>query len=133
MTADLSSWGIHLAPERIAAMRASGAWQDCILTDFFDRHGAEQPDATAVVAWTGDNGIRTERTYGELAAASDRIALGLYALGIRMGDIVSFRSNNRWEFVAILLASIRIGAVTNPLMPIPRHRELTFILRLTES
>jgi len=35
--------------------------------------------------------------------------------------------------VAILLASIRIGAVTNPLMPIPRHRELTFILRLTES
>ena len=133
MAAGQTSWGIDLTAERIAAMRASGAWHDRIQTDFFDRHVAEQPDATAVVAWTGDDGLRTERTYAELAAASDRIALGLYALGIRKGDIVSFQLNNRWEFLAIVLACIRIGAVTNPLMPILRHRELTFVLGLTES
>src|SRR5690349_9860587 len=52
MTADQSTWGINLAPERITTMRASGAWHDRILTDFFDRHVAEQPNATTVVAWT---------------------------------------------------------------------------------
>jgi cyclohexanecarboxylate-CoA ligase len=133
MAVDQSSWGINLTAERIAAMRASGAWHDRILTDFFDRHAAEQPDATAIVAWTGDDRVRTEKTYAELAAASVRIALGLHALGIRKGDIVSFQLNNRWEFMAISLACVRIGAVGNPLMPILRHRELTFILGLTES
>jgi cyclohexanecarboxylate-CoA ligase len=133
MAADQTSWGINLTAERIAAMRDSGAWHNRIPTDFFDRHVAEQPCATAVVAWTGDDGQHTERTYAELAAAADRIALGLYALGIRKGDIVSFQLNNRWEFVAIVLACVRIGAVTNPLMPILRHRELTFVLGLTES
>jgi cyclohexanecarboxylate-CoA ligase len=131
--ADHESWGINLTAERIAAMRASGAWHDRILTDFFDRHVAEQANAAAVVAWTGDDGRRAELTFAELAAASNRIALGLYALGIRRGDIVSFQLNNRWEFVAIVLACARIGAVSNPLMPILRQRELTFILGLTES
>jgi cyclohexanecarboxylate-CoA ligase len=133
MAADQTSWGIKLTTERAAAMRSSGAWDDRILTDYFDRHRAGQPDATAVVAWTGDDRVSTERTYAELAAASNRIALGLYAVGIRKGDIVSFQLNNRWEFVAISLACVRIGAVSNPLMPILRHRELTFILGLTES
>jgi cyclohexanecarboxylate-CoA ligase len=131
--ADHNSWGIHLAAERIAAMRASGAWQEHILTDFIDRHVAQQADATAVVAWTGDDDRQVELTFAKLAAAADRIALGLYALGIRRGDIVSFQLNNRWEFIAIVLACARIGAVSNPLMPILRQRELTFILGLTES
>jgi cyclohexanecarboxylate-CoA ligase len=133
MVTDQSAWGVDLTAERIAAMRASGAWCDRILTDFFDQHVAERPDATAVVAWTGDDGCRTKQTYAELAAASNRIALALYALGIRKGDIVSFQLNNRWEFFAIALACVRIGAVANPLMPILRHRELTSILGLTES
>ena len=72
-------------------------------------------------------------SYAELATAADRIAFGLYVLGIRKGDIVSFQLPNRWEFLAIVLACIRIGAITHPIMPILRHRELIFMLRLTGS
>jgi cyclohexanecarboxylate-CoA ligase len=133
MANDQDAWGIRLTKQRIAAMQASGAWHDQIPTDSLDRAVCRHPDAPAILAFTGDDGHRTQCTYAELAAACDRIALGLYAIGIRKGDIVSFQLNNRWEFLAIVLACVRIGAVTNPLMPILRHRELTFMLRLSAS
>jgi cyclohexanecarboxylate-CoA ligase len=131
--ADPNAWGVMLTAERIAAMRACGAWQDRILTECVDRQVADRPGEVAIVGWTGDDGGRSEHTFAELAAASDRIALGLHDLGIGSGDIVSFQLGNRWEFVAIVIACVRIGAVANPLMPILRQRELTFILGLTES
>ncbi|MFZ2391903.1 cyclohexanecarboxylate-CoA ligase, partial [Rhodoferax sp.] len=62
-----------------------------------------------------------------------RIALGLAALGVERGDVVSYQLPNWWQFVALHLACLRIGAVTNPVMPIFRHRELTFMLGLAES
>ena len=102
------------------------------LTDFFDRNVAVHPEATAIAAWSGESGMIARLSYAELATAADRIALGLYVLGIRKGDIVSFQLPNRWEFLAIVLACIRIGAITHPIMPILRHRELIFMLRLTE-
>ena len=71
-------------------------------------------------------------TYRELAAASNRIVLGLHAPGIRKGDTVSFQLNNRWEFLALVLGCIRSGSVTNPVMPVLRHRELTFMFRLSD-
>ena len=40
------------------------------------------------------------------------------------GDVVSFQLPNWWEFVALYLATVRLGAVANPLMPIFRRREL---------
>jgi len=64
---------------------------------------------------------------------SRRIALGLAALGVERGDVVSYQLPNWWQFVALHLACLRIGAVTNPVMPIFRHRELTFMLSLAES
>jgi cyclohexanecarboxylate-CoA ligase len=45
------------------------------------------------------------------------------------GDVVSFQLPNCWQFVAAHLACVRLGAVSNPLMPIFRHRELSFMLR----
>ncbi len=114
-------------------MRTAGAWHDRILTDFFDRNAAAHPEATAVAAWSGESGMIARLSYAELATAADRIALGLYVLGIGKGDIVSFQLPNRWEFLAIVLACIRIGAITHPIMPILRHRELIFMLRLTGS
>ena len=52
---------------------------------------------------------------------------------MRPGDVVSFQLPNWWEFVALYLATVRLGAVANPLMPIFRRRELSFMLRLAES
>ncbi|MEQ9225551.1 MAG: cyclohexanecarboxylate-CoA ligase, partial [Parvibaculum sp.] len=46
---------------------------------------------------------------------------------------VSCQLPNWWQFTALHLACVRIGAVTNPLMPIFRERELSFMLGLAES
>ena len=47
--------------------------------------------------------------------------------------MVSFQLPNRWQFVALYLATVRLGAVANPLMPIFRARELSFMLKQAEA
>ena len=46
---------------------------------------------------------------------------------------MAFQLPNWWEFAAIHLACVRIGAVSNPLMPIFRARELEFMLSFAET
>jgi cyclohexanecarboxylate-CoA ligase len=47
--------------------------------------------------------------------------------------VVALQLPNWWQFNAMHLACLRIGAITNPLMPIFRERELTFMLGFAES
>ena len=122
-----------LPAPRVAAMKAAGHWRGRVLTEFLDAQLAERPDAVAVVDHNSMTGVRTVLTYRELNCRVERIALGLVELGIEMGDVVSYQLPNWWEFVALHLACLRIGAVTNPLMPIFRQRELGFMLALAEA
>ena len=46
---------------------------------------------------------------------------------------MAFQLPNWWEFAAIHLACVRIGAISNPLMPIFRARELEFMLSFAET
>ena len=48
-------------------------------------------------------------------------------------DVVSCQFPNWWQFTALSLACVRIGAIINPIMPIFRERELKFMLGLAES
>src|SRR4029077_8422476 len=107
------------------------AWHDKVLTDFFEPHAAAYPERTAIVASRGDTGEIIRVSYAQLVRAADKIALGLHVLGIRRGDIVSFQLPNWWEFLAVVLGCIRIGAITHPIMPVLRNRELAFMARLT--
>ena len=59
--------------------------------------------------------------------------MALAHYGIEKQDIVSFQLPNWWEFVVINLACLRIGAVSNPLMPIFREHELSFMVDFAES
>ena len=126
-----ADWGIQRDSVRAEAMRLSGAWHGKVLTDFFDPHAAASPERKAIVASRGDVGEVTRISYAQLAGAADKIAFGLRGLGVRRGDIVSFQLPNWWEFLAIVIACIRIGAVTHPIMPVLRHRELAFMAKLT--
>ena len=85
------------------------------------------------MAWRGDTGEITRVTYAQLARTADKIALGLHTLGIQRGDIVSFQLPNWWEFLAVVLGCIKIGAITHPIMPVLRHRELLFMAKLTRT
>ena len=123
--------------KRSAAMaakyRANGWWRDrTLVDDFLDasaeparpgrgRHLPQGPSRAR------DGHLRQLRRY------VDRFAGGLLELGVQPGDVVSMQLPNGWEFVALSLACARVGAVVNPLVPIFRHRELTFILERTQA
>ena len=125
--------GACLDDARIALERARGVWPQRVATDFLDRWVAEKPDAAALVAWRLEEERETRLTWRELARRASLAAGALERAGVRRGDVVSFQLPSWWEFVALYLATVRLGAVANPLMPIFRHRELAFMLRLAEA
>ena len=122
-----------LPRERIDAMRAAQLWPDRLITDYLDDAAAARPDHVAVTDFNSMTGRATSVSYRQLQRISNRIALGLVALGVEAGDVVSFQLPNWWHAAALYLACTRIGAAINPLMPIFRHRELKFMLRFAES
>ncbi len=125
--------GVFLDERRLALEKARGIWPDRVITDYFDRWIAEKPEATAIIGYRDENGTPAQLSWRELARATAAIARGLAAHGVGRGDVVSFQLPNWWQFVAVHLACVRIGAVSNPLMPIFRHRELSFMIAHAES
>jgi len=119
--------------QRIDAMCAGGWWQDENLLDYFDAALAACPDAIAIVDYRTGSGEKILMTYRELAEKAERVAVALAHYGIEKQDVVSFQLPNWWEFVVINLACLRIGAVSNPLMPIFREHELSFMVDFAES
>ena len=122
-----------LAQERIDAMREAGWWRDENVLDYFDRAVDNHPDDTAVVDFRTETGEKITVTYRELDERARRIAIALAHYGVEKQDVVSFQLPNWWQFVAINIACLRIGAVSNPLMPIFREREMSFMVDFAES
>ena len=122
-----------LSAQRAEAMRRAGEWRDRLLIDHVDETATTAPDRDAILAWDSVSGTLTTLNYQALVHRSRRIALGLLGLGVQPGDVVAFQLPNRWEFVALHLACLRIGAVSNPLMPIFRERELSFMLEFAQA
>lgn len=123
----------QLSPKLVQQAKAGGYWHSKTLLDFLDEVAPSRLDKVAVTDLNSMTGQATTLSYRQLLRLSRRIALGLAALGVERGDVVSYQLPNWWQFVALHLACLRIGAVTNPVMPIFRHRELTFMLGLAES
>jgi 3-phosphoshikimate 1-carboxyvinyltransferase len=103
-----------------------------MILDDLQRHARERPDALAVVEVGADGDVR-ELTWSGLADEVNRVAVSLASLGVGNGDTVAFQLPNRIEFVTIALATLRLGAICEPLMPIFRERELSFMLRESGS
>ena len=126
-------WAVMLTPERIAAAAASGYWPDRTVGDYLDEALRACPDKVFVTDYKAEAGTRTSLSYREMDRLSRRIAAGLAAHGVGKGDVVAFQLPNWWELAAIHLACVRIGAISNPLMPIFRARELEFMLSFAET
>ena len=118
---------------RRKAMIAAGLWKDRLLLDYFDANMRDAPQSTAIVAHDVTNGTRTRLSHQNLGENVASIAINLARLGVASGDVVSFQLPNWWQFTALHLACLRIGAITNPLMPILRRRELEFMLNHARS
>lgn len=122
-----------LPESRIQAMTDAGFWFEPTLADHLDQAAESAPEQVAIVDFNSMTGNATTLSYAQLKARVERMALGLAALGVNRGDVVSFQLPNWWQFTALYLACVRIGAVANPVMPIFRHREVTFMLGFAES
>lgn len=62
-----------------------------------------------------------------------RVAGGLAALGVGEETRVSWVLPSRFESLILAGALARLGAVQNPILPIYRHREISFIIEQFES
>ncbi|MCF8565040.1 AMP-binding protein [Alicyclobacillus tolerans] len=102
-----------------------GYWNNENLTSYLERAVRECPDQTAVI----DSYSRL--TFRELYEQVTRFAGSLRAHGVGLGDVVSFQMPNWCESVVIHQAAAMIGAISNPIIPIYRKKEVRYIL--TES
>ncbi|MFA7437658.1 AMP-binding protein [Castellaniella sp.] len=108
--------------------RSEGWWADQTILDYFDRATAAKPDAVALVS----PGM-PDLTFSELDRKSRAVARNLVAFGLRAGDVVSVQLPNWQEFVITHIALTRVGAIINPLLPIYRRHELSYILGFAHS
>ena len=67
-------------------------------------------------------------TYGELDRAVARLAAGLAASGAGPGDRVVMMLTNRWEFIALVFACARLGAIAVPIGSRQKRAEVEFLL-----
>lgn len=123
----------NMTPERRKSMVALGAWNDMTIADYLENAVASKGEKPAIITYQMVDNRRSALSYRELNAKVTRIAAGLAGLGVEKGDIVSCQLPNGWQMTALHLACVRIGAVLNPLMPIFREHELTFMLGMAES
>ncbi|CAL9286505.1 (2,3-dihydroxybenzoyl)adenylate synthase [Streptomyces sp. SudanB182_2057] len=105
-------------PEFAERYRAAGYWRGQTFGDMLRERAAAHPDRTALVDPAPE---RRTWTYRELDERADRLAAGFLARGIRKGDRVVVQLPNTGEFVEVVFALFRIGAL--PVYALPAHRE----------
>lgn len=102
-------------------------WRPRTLDRILDDVAADHPDRPLVVtddlAWT----------YGEVRRRSERIAAGLVAAGVRPGDHVALLMANHPDFVAVVFAIARAGAVCVPVNFLNRRDELGYVLEQSKA
>ncbi|MEK3936208.1 AMP-binding protein [Sporosarcina sp. FSL W7-1349] len=102
-------------------------WPNKTILDYLNEQIAKSPDKVAIID------KKSRYTYKELGELVDRVALGLLEIGLKKGDVISFQLPNWNEFVILYFAATRIGAISNPLIPIYREREIGFMVKMAES
>jgi 2,3-dihydroxybenzoate-AMP ligase len=111
---DAPTWPAEFA-ERY---RAAGHWRGETFGRVLRERAAAHPDRIALVDPAPE---RRTWTYRELDERADRLAAGFVARGIGRGDRVVLQLPNVGEFVEVVFALFRIGAL--PVFALPAHRE----------
>jgi cyclohexanecarboxylate-CoA ligase len=72
-------------------------------------------------------------TFGEYRSNAEEVAAALHARGIGSGSVVSWQIPTTIEAVVLMAALARLDAVQNPIIPIMREREVTYITGEAQS
>jgi acyl-CoA synthetase (AMP-forming)/AMP-acid ligase II len=98
------------------------------LWELVSRRAAEHADRRYLLDDSGRS-----CTYAGFAAAAERTAAGLLALGVGPGDTVSWQLPTWTETVVLSVALARLGARQNPIIPIYGRREVEALVRQSGS
>ena len=123
----MSPWDDTPPPTRLEAHYA-----DRVMRCFADRPSSlhamledaatRYPQATALVCGS------QRLTYSEMLERAAWIAAGMQACGVRQGDRVAMLLGNRIEFVLVLFAAARLGAIAVPLSVREQAPGIAFML-----
>lgn len=102
-------------------------WPNRTIIDYLNDAIEKHPEKIAIID------KKSRYTYRELGKLVDRVALGLLEIGIEKGDVISFQLPNWNEFIILHYAVTKIGAISNPLIPIYRDREIGYTVGMAES
>lgn len=105
----------------------SDIWPQKTILDYLNDAIEKHPHKTAIID------RHSRYTYAELGKMVDRVALGLQHYGVGKDDVVSIQLPNWNEFVILHYAVTKLGAVTNPLIPIYREREIRYMVDAVKS
>jgi cyclohexanecarboxylate-CoA ligase len=121
---------VLLAP-RMAPMKAAGLWRDETIDVHVQRALKNCPDKPAVVAYAAEARAGAAELPGTRRQGRPHRARPRQP-GVGRQDVVTFQLPTAGSSRPVL-ACARIGAVANPVMPIFRQHELTFMLNFGES
>jgi 2,3-dihydroxybenzoate---[aryl-carrier protein] ligase len=107
--------------------RQAGYWQGNTLAGLLRPVAQADPGRLALVDERG------AYTYGTLDAEADRIAAGLYELGVRAGDRVVVQLPNIAEFATVSVALFRLAAIAVYALPGHRRREIGYLCDHSEA
>jgi len=110
-----------------AHFRTAGSWPQQSLAALFARTAQAQATRECLIEDT------QRLTFRDLDGLVQRTAGALQSLGLGPGDVIAYQLPNWWEAVVVFLATLRIGATVNPLLPIFRESELRFTLRQSQA
>ena len=116
-----------VAAGRRSQEREAGNWSDAFVDGHVRAAAQLAPAELAIV--DGDVRLR----YAELDAAIDSVGRALSGLGVGKGDAVSWQLPNWHEAYILHHAVMRIGAVSNPIVPIYRQRDVEYMLTQARS
>jgi acyl-CoA synthetase (AMP-forming)/AMP-acid ligase II len=94
--------------------------------ELIDRRAQATPDQLMLL----DEADRT-LTFGQFRDRAERVAAGLYEMGISEGSRVSWQLPTRISTIVLSAALGRLGAIQNPIIHLYREREVGFALRQT--
>ena len=96
--------------------------------DLLHRTADRFPDRLAIASCHQSQRL----TWSELSAEADRVARGLWSLGIRRGDRVGLWSTNCLEWIVMHMGCARAGAALVNVNPAYRSHELQFTLQRSQ-
>ena len=106
----------------------AGYWQDRSLAQWISDSAARYADKIAVQDASGHS-----ISYRELDDKAARFATFLQAQGVGPGDVVTMHLPNWWQTAVVTFATLKLGAVINPLPPTYGWKDLAFIMNKSQS